>query len=127
MSEQPISINAVVVLNDLIFETKIRSTAAAVGAQVAFARSPADLSRLLAGEDRVLVIVDLNSSDADPMGAIRAARDASNVERIVAFVSHVDTDLAEEGRAAGASEVMPRSRFSATLEKLLGDAASVQS
>lgn len=127
MSEQPISINAVVVLNDLIFETKIRSTAAAVGAKVAFARSPADLSRLLAGADRVLVIVDLNSSDGDPMGAIRAARDASNVARIVAYVSHVDTSLAEEGRAAGASEVMPRSRFNATLEKLLGDAASVQS
>ena len=77
------------------------------------------------GRSRVsLLIVDLNSAGDDAVDAVRAAVSHPSRPRVVAFVSHVDVDLADRARSAGADEVMPRSRFSQTLPQLLADHAT---
>jgi hypothetical protein len=42
----------------------------------------------------------------------------------VAFLSHVQTDLAAQARAAGCGEVLPRSQFTANLAEILRRAKS---
>lgn len=61
--------------------------------------------------DAELVIVDLHRA-----GAVELLGDLVAVAgRVVAYGSHVDTDVLDAARAAGCTEVLPRSRFFATL------------
>jgi hypothetical protein len=57
--------------------------------------------------DADVVIVDLARNSAH-VAAVRAAAPAA---RIVAFGSHVDTDVLEQATRDGADVVLPRSRF----------------
>jgi hypothetical protein len=61
-----------------------------------------------------VVIVDLARHAAAIPAVVAAAPDA----RIIAFGSHVDTDALDDAARAGATLVLPRSKF-------LGDPASV--
>ena len=72
-----------------------------------------------AGPD-VLLIVDLNITGADALEAIRLAKARPVPVRVVAFLSHVQVELAATAREAGADEVMARSGFSARLPEILG-------
>jgi len=116
MSEDRAEGNVVAVLNDLIFETKIRSTAQALGLVTTVVRILADLDAELGRIRPSLLIVDLNTAGADAVatGSTRTPR-----PYIVAFVSHVDQDLAKQAATAGADLVMPRSRFTAELPRIL--------
>lgn len=105
------------VIRDLIFETKIKATAAALGVNIHVARSGVELSRLLETVPLSRVIVDLNSAGPAAFEAIEAARQAGAY--IIAYVAHVDTALAAQACDAGADEVLPRSRFAAQLPALL--------
>jgi CheY-like chemotaxis protein len=116
-----------VVCTDLLFSTKITGTAKALGRPFAVARSLLRLEELLAASPAPepaagrgpLVIVDLNSGGIDPLAAVRTARAAPCAPRIVAFLSHVQADLAAAARTAGADRVMARSAFSAELPALI--------
>ena len=104
------------VLNDLIFETKIRSTAQTLNIETTVVRSLASLDAEL---DRIrpsLLIVDLNTAGVTPVAATNAHTPKPYV---VAFVSHIDQDLAEQAAVAGADQVMPRSQFTAELPRIL--------
>src|SRR5262245_18350177 len=105
--------SVVALVTDLLFVTKIRSTAQAVGVPVRMVRSTADLLDG-AGEAR-LALIDLNASWVDPVEAIRQLRAMPHPPRILGYLSHVQRELAEAAQAAGADEVMPRSRFSGEL------------
>ncbi len=63
--------------------------------------------------DGDLVVVDLSRP-----GVIEGLGQVAG--EIVAFASHVDTELLERARAAGCAEVLPRSRFFATLAGRVG-------
>lgn len=108
-------------LTDLIFETKIRSTAHSLGATLTTVRSIASLSAELDRSRPTLVIVDLNAA-GDAIEAVSVAHAHASHPRVVAYVSHVDVDLARRAQSAGADEVMPRSQFTNELPKILGDA-----
>jgi len=109
-------------INDLIFETKVRATGQATGVVVRCVRSAAELSAQLEGAAVSLVVIDLNSV-ADAIDAIQTAITHDHSPRVLAFVSHVDTDLARRARDAGAHDVLPRSRFVSELPALLAAAA----
>lgn len=97
---------------DLMFVSKVTATARAQGVTVQVVRDPAQLP-----QQGTKLLVDLNQA-----GAIEAAsawRVASG-GRVIGFVSHVDTQTIERARAAGLDEVLPRSRFSAMLEQIVG-------
>lgn len=108
----------VMVLRDLIFETRIKSTAQSLGVTAMSVRGAAQLASALSSGNVGLVIVDLNSADSEALTAIQTAKSAPGV-RVVAYVSHVDVELAAQAAEAGADEVMPRSRFTTQLPAIL--------
>ena len=67
------------------------------------------------------MIVDLNAK-GHPVEAVARLRAAGNCVRVVAFLSHVQTGLAERARAAGCDEVLPRSSFTQNLAAILSAA-----
>lgn len=110
---------------DLIFATKIRSTAQHVG--VPF-RSANNLAALTARLDRVDdgqlnepvtgLLVDLELGQA-ALEIIEATKKKSPGVPVIAFGSHVAVDVLQAARQRGADAVMPRSQFSAKLPELL--------
>ncbi len=117
----------VVLVSDLIFEAKIRSTAQALGIETVSVRSAAALLTEVASRHPAVVIVDLSAAGPDPATAIRTIKASASPPPVIAFGSHVDVDLLAAARAAGAEQVLPRSRFSADLPQLLSRYASPDS
>ena len=101
----------VALLNDSIFDTKIRSTAQALGIQLTVVRSVGALGEKLERVRPTLLVVDLNTAGPDAVQAVATARVHPTGPYVVAYVSHVDQDLAQQAEEAGADQVMPRSRF----------------
>jgi hypothetical protein len=105
------------VSSDLFFTSKVTGTAQALGLRVDNVDDlAAAVTRLQAG-GIACVFVDLAAAYAS-VGAIIAALPPDSRMPVIAFGSHVATDILESARAAGA-EVMPRSQFSATLPDIL--------
>jgi hypothetical protein len=109
-------VNVLALCNDMIFRTKIESTARSLGCNVV---RNVDALGDDSGEDVLVVLIDLDS--AWP-GAQRVVSTLSRkrLVRVVAFGSHVRADLFAEARAAGISEVMARSAFVTKLPTILG-------
>ncbi|MDB5319891.1 MAG: hypothetical protein JWN40_1522 [Phycisphaerales bacterium] len=95
-----------------MFVSKVTATARALGVAVQVVRDPAQLP-----QQGGRLLVDLNQA-----GAIEAAAAWKSAAggQVIGFVSHVDTDTIERARAAGLDQVLPRSRFTATLEQIIG-------
>lgn len=110
-------------VTDLIFSTKIKSTAASMGAEVKMVRSLEKLDERLAAAHDDLVIVDLNAEGVDVLEVIRHCLAAPHQPRIVTYASHVQADLITAARQAGAHEVMARSAFVEKLPALLANKA----
>jgi len=109
------------IVDDLMFTSKIRTTAGQLGVPVAFARSrDAALTAMRITQPR-LVILDLNSRGADPLGTLTAMQDDPALAGLptIGFVSHVQTDLIDAARQAGIGEVMARSAFTARLAEII--------
>jgi len=96
-------------IDDLFFQLKVAETAKQLGIEFKVASNPDALFTLLDPPTR-LVIVDLNSRN-QPVATIEKLRATQKELRVVAFLSHVQTELAAQARAAGCLEVMPRSVF----------------
>lgn len=116
MSEPAVA-PAVAAVPDLFFRAKIQTTAKQVGADVRFVPLGAFAARAVE-LGASLAIVDLNAP-GDPCAAVAELRRGAPGVRIVAFLSHVQKELAERARAAGADRVLARSAFSDGLGELL--------
>ncbi len=102
---------------DLFFTSKVTGTAHALGLRVEAVDDIASaVSRLPAG-DVGCVLLDLAAARVSVADLIAAIPDSARVP-VIAFGSHVNTELLESARSAGA-EVMPRSQFSASLPEIL--------
>lgn len=107
-----------VLVDDLLFKSRIAETARLTNASVRIVGTAETLQEEISREEPSMVIVDLNAGSATP-AAIREIRVAHPALRIIGYVSHVQTALAAEGRAAGCNEVMPRLKFTQDLATLL--------
>lgn len=109
----------VAVVNDLMFGSRIRGAASQVGVAVVFARSSDALHEQAAGAG--LVLVDLDTRWLDVDADIRRLKTdaATSSATIVAFGSHLQTEILTAARAAGADRVMARSAFVKVLPELL--------
>lgn len=109
------------ILDDLMFTSKIRSTARHVGASIAFARSSQGALEQMRAEAPSLVIFDLNNPRTDPMGTLAAMQADAALASIptLGFVSHVDTATIDAARAAGIGSVVARSAFAMNLADIL--------
>ena len=110
----------VALMDDLFFQMKVAETAKHAGLEFKVATSSEALLALLEPPPK-LVIIDLNAR-SQPLATIEKLRAAQKDLRVVAFLSHVQADLAAQARAAGCTEVMPRSAFTQNLAAILSTA-----
>ena len=110
----------VALMDDLFFQMKLAETAKHLGLEVKVAANYDGLAPLLEPPPRLL-IVDLNSRSG-PVAVIERIRATKNGLRIVGFLSHVQVELAQQARAAGCDEVLPRSAFTKNLAEILSAA-----
>jgi CheY-like chemotaxis protein len=99
------------VVDDFLFRSKIRTVARQAGVEVAFVQSSDEALARARAEGPRLIIFDLNSTKLDAIATIAAVRRDPALAPIatLAFASHVQVELIEEARQAGAGVVMPRS------------------
>jgi DNA-binding NarL/FixJ family response regulator len=107
-------------MDDLFFQMKIMETAKQLGVEFKVANNFAGLNDLLDPPTR-LVIVDLNARSS-PIATIQSLRATHKDVPVLAFLSHVQTDLAAQAHAAGCTQVMPRSAFTQNLAGILAQA-----
>jgi DNA-binding NarL/FixJ family response regulator len=110
----------VALMDDIFFQMKVAETAKHLGIEFKVATNTDALLGLLEPRPQ-LVIVDLNARN-QPIDAIVKLRAASKDIRVVAFLSHLQRELADQARNAGCDEVMPRSSFTQNLAEILSPA-----
>ena len=111
-------------VDDLMFRSKIKSSAAGLGVAVTFAGSRDAALASMRTAPPALVILDLNNPRIDPLGTVTAMKHDATLAsiRTVGFVSHVDAERIGAARAVGVDEVLARSAFAAALPDLLSGA-----
>jgi DNA-binding NarL/FixJ family response regulator len=107
-------------MDDLFFQMKLAETAKHLGLEVKVAATAESLLQLLEPVPE-LVIVDLNAR-SQPLAAMQQLRQVQPRLRVIGFLSHLQTGLAQQAQAAGFDEVMPRSKFSINLPDILSSA-----
>lgn len=102
---------------DLMFSSRVTSAVKQLGGSCLIASHLARVLEIIATESLSVVLLDLEAPGLDQIAIIAAAREKQIP--VVAYASHVREQLLESARAAGAAEVLPRSRFSGQLDSLL--------
>ena len=103
---------------DLIFATKIRSTAETLGVPTQAIRDAAAIETLEKPGEVGAVMVDLELGDTASQLIERAARELGGAA-VIGFGSHVAREQLQAARDAGADQVLPRSAFTNQLPDLL--------
>jgi CheY-like chemotaxis protein len=120
----------IALVDDIFFRSRISETARHTGVEFEAVGTGRDLMGKLSGATGggiekdghpALIIVDLNARGG-ALEVLRELQAAGNQIPVIAFLSHVQTELAEQARAAGCIEVMPRSLFTQNLPDILGRA-----
>ncbi len=108
------------VVEDIFFLAKIQQTARQLGITVESVE-PDALKGSLAQNGASAILLDLNHRSGKAIAVLEGLKDgpATRSIPVVAFLSHVQTDLAQAARAAGCDRVMARSAFSQQLPALL--------
>ena len=105
---------------DLIFTSKVTSTARTLGVRVLTAGNLALASSMIEEWRPRVILVDLAAGDLASPPALLAIRRVIGPETtLLAFGSHVDVDALDAARASGCDPVLPRSQFSAQLPDLI--------
>jgi CheY-like chemotaxis protein len=109
------------VLDDLMFSSKIKTTAGQLGVAVTFARSADAALSEMRKTAPSLVILDLNNARTNPLGIVASMKQDPALAAIptVGYASHVQTDVIDAARQAGVGHVMARSAFTQQLAEIL--------
>ena len=109
-----------VVVEDLIFLSKIQQTAKLLGVEVEPV-DPRDLPRRVAESPVRAVILDLNHRSGQALEIVRGLKSSGPTAGtpVIGFLSHVQTALASDARTAGCDVVLARSTFTRDLPQLL--------
>jgi CheY-like chemotaxis protein len=112
---------ALAVVDDMFFSTKIETAARHAGVSLIHAASPQELALGLEEVTPDIVLVDLNNKSLDPLGLIRRIKgdDRFALTTVVAFYSHVQTELEQAAAQAGCDRILPRSVFSKKLGEII--------
>jgi DNA-binding response OmpR family regulator len=101
---------------DLMFSTRLRDAARELGHDCQIVRRAGDVPGQLAGVD--LLVVDLMIASGGALELVEAAREAGVVT--VAYGEHVQAEVLQAARDAGADQVLTRFEFTKQLPALLG-------
>ena len=103
-----------------MFSTRVRDAARQHGHDCQIVTKAADVASNLGGAD--LVVIDLMVPGGGALDAVSAAAAAGVT--VVAYGEHVQAEVLQAGRDAGADEVLTRSEFTRRLGALLEDGAA---
>lgn len=107
-----------VVVDDLMFQSRIAEAARGTGVRLARVASAAQVAEHAPAAAGVLIDLDARRLPlADVLEALRSQRGAA--VPVVGFYSHVDTARAAEAAGAGCQRVLPRSAFVRELPGIL--------
>lgn len=106
-------------VKDLFFATQIEAAAKQSSVPLMTAHSLHEFFEALAKDTPTMAIVDLNCDPQQSVEAIEAVKRSPQPIRVVAFLSHVQVELALAAQQAGADAVVPRSQFSRNLPRIL--------
>ena len=110
------------IVSDMIFASRITGTAAKLGTPCQVVGDLRSLEAALSESEPKTVLVDMNLEGLSADEAIRTVKSLRPGARVIAFFSHVQTELMERARSAGADDVWPRSVFVQNLQQVLEDA-----
>jgi CheY-like chemotaxis protein len=115
----------VVLVSDLMFSSRIREAAKALGTEVRSVRTPEALAEACHAERPTLVIADLDDTRVRALAAIATLRAdaASGDVPVIGFISHVNGAGALAAQQAGCTRVLARSAFVNELPQILTGAA----
>lgn len=108
-------------VDDLFFQAKMAETARHVGVALQTVASGDALVAAIAKSAPRLLVVDLNARQG-PLQALEKLHAAGNTLPVIAFLSHVQTELAQQAAAAGAQRVLPRSKFNMEMAEIFRQA-----
>ena len=110
-----------VIVDDLLFRSKISSAAKACGVTIRAATTSDAAMQRLSEERPTLVIFDLDSARTRPFDVLKHMAGDPNYASIptLGFVSHVHTEIIREARAHGVGQVLARSAFVTSLPEIV--------
>ena len=108
----------ILISRDLFFGSKVTGTASQLGLRVELVGTIERAVERAAADGCALILVDLEMQQLSVHDLVDALDSAARPP-VVAFGAHVHAALLDEARSAGCDDVMPRSKFSATLPDLL--------
>ena len=111
-----------IVVVDLLFQSRIRAAADALGLDARVADSAA-ASHVAIAASPALVVIDLDAAGIDVPATIRAAREAG--AKVLAFGRHTEALALRAAREAGADPVVARSQLAEELPELLAGLAGI--
>lgn len=109
------------VVDDMFFASKIRATSEALGVEISFPRSKEAVIEKAHEVKPDLMLVDLHNQRFDSVALaieLKADEQLRDIP-LLAFFSHVETELQRNALAAGYDQVLPRSVFSRDLAEIL--------
>lgn len=106
----------VVLCNDLFFQSKIETTASLLGKPVKIISDKEALASALK-ENTNLIIWDLNAG-FNLVDTAKLIKENSKA-KVIAYVSHVQTEVIKKAKELGIDEIMPRSAFTIKLPQIL--------
>jgi CheY-like chemotaxis protein len=108
-------------VGDIFFASKIRGTAEQLNITADFARSADALFDTAKADVPSLIILDLHSENIEPFALAARLKADEQLRRVplVAFYSHVRTELRQRAESAGIDQVLPRSAFTKRLPQIL--------
>ncbi len=109
----------VAVVSDMIFESKIASTAQAVGLSVDFVGSLESFRRAMDEATPTGVLVDLEQDEQMVMAILELSHACSPKPTVIGYCPHVRQKVMDMAAQAGFDQVMPRSAFATNLDKIL--------
>jgi CheY-like chemotaxis protein len=107
----------VAVIDDLMFQSRLREHARRLGYSITIADTPASAEGAFERQ-AALAVVDLHITGLDWRDAVASAK-AAGVP-VLAFGRHTEAALLREARDAGCDRVVPRSTFVEELDELIG-------
>lgn len=110
-----------VLMDDLLFRSKIAAACKAAGVELAVVSTPEAALEKARQSPPSAVFVDLDSQRTRPLDLVSAVAGDPVLAAIptLGFVSHVRADLIRDARAAGIGDVLARGAFAQSLPDLI--------
>lgn len=110
-----------VVADDVFFSSKIESAAKHLGIVMIKVKNHDEFRDKIEGKTVDLVIIDLASKKIDAGEVFTELRNSPEHKKVfcIGYLPHVERELADKFREKGVDLVIPRSRFSREMSKII--------